>query len=77
MAKLYFTTPIQDLNILIAFNIKSLLSLINITLSFSLIYYTFQTPFTVYQFKKMYTGIFSFMPADKTWLYDMKKKFTS
>ena len=25
----------------------------------------YQTPFTVYQFNKMYTGTFTFMPADK------------
>ena len=30
----------------------------------------FQTPFTVYQFNKMYTGTFTYMPADKTWIYD-------
>ena len=30
----------------------------------------FQTPFTVYQFNKMYTGTFTYMPADKNWIYD-------
>ena len=30
----------------------------------------FQTPFTIYQFNKMYTGTFTYMPADKTWKYD-------
>ena len=30
----------------------------------------FQTPFAVYQFNKMYTGTFTYMPADKTWIYD-------
>ena len=29
----------------------------------------FRTPFTVYQLKKMYTGTFTFMPADKNWIY--------
>ena len=29
----------------------------------------FQTPFTVYQFNKMYTGTFTYMPADKNWIY--------
>ena len=29
-----------------------------------------QTPFTVYQFNKMYTGTFTYMPANKTWIYD-------
>ena len=30
----------------------------------------YQTPFTVYQLNKMYTGSFTFMPADKNWIYD-------
>ena len=30
----------------------------------------FQTPFTVYQLNKMYTGTFTFMPADEKWIYD-------
>ena len=30
----------------------------------------FQTPFTVYQLKKMYAGTFTFVPADKNWIYD-------
>ena len=30
----------------------------------------FQTPFTVYQFNKMYTGTFTYMSADKNWIYD-------
>ena len=30
----------------------------------------YQTPFTVYQLNKMYTGTFTLMPADKDWLYD-------
>ena len=29
-----------------------------------------QTPFTVYQLNKMYTGTFTFMSADKNWIYD-------
>ena len=28
----------------------------------------YQTPFTVYQLNKMYTGTFTFMPADKNWI---------
>ena len=32
-----------------------------------------QTPFTVYQFSKIYTGTFTFMLADKTWPYDPKR----
>ena len=30
----------------------------------------YQTPLTVYQLNKMYTGTFTFLPADKDWLYD-------
>ena len=30
----------------------------------------FQTHFTVYQFNKMYTGTFTYMPADKNWIND-------
>ena len=30
----------------------------------------YQTPFTVYQLNKMYTGTITFMPADKNWIYD-------
>ena len=30
----------------------------------------FQTPFTVCQLNKTYTGTFIFMPADKDWIYD-------
>ena len=30
----------------------------------------YQTPFTVYQLNKMYTGTFTFLPADKNRLYD-------
>ena len=30
----------------------------------------YQTPFTVYQLNKIYTGTFTFMPADKNWIYD-------
>ena len=30
----------------------------------------YQTPFTVYQMNKMYTGTFTFMPTDKNWVYD-------
>ena len=30
----------------------------------------YQTLFTVYQLNKMYTGTFTFMPADKDWIYD-------
>ena len=30
----------------------------------------YQTPFTVYQLNKMYTGTFTFMPADKNWTFD-------
>ena len=33
----------------------------------------FQTPFTVYQLNNMYTGTFTFMPADKNWIYDSNK----
>ena len=33
----------------------------------------YQTPFTVYQLNKMYTGTFTFMPADKNWMYDTTK----
>ena len=32
----------------------------------------YQTPFTVYTFNTMYTGTFTYMPADKTWIYDPK-----
>ena len=34
----------------------------------------YQTPFTVYQLNKMYTGTFTFMPADENWMYDPTKK---
>ena len=30
----------------------------------------FQTPFKVYQINKLYTGTFTYMPADKNWIYD-------
>ena len=30
----------------------------------------YQTPSAVYQLNKMYTGTFTFMPADKNWIYD-------
>ena len=30
----------------------------------------YQTPFTVYQLNKMYTGTFTFMHAVKNWIYD-------
>ena len=30
----------------------------------------YQTPFTVYRLNKMYTGTFTFMPADENWIYD-------
>ena len=33
----------------------------------------YQTPFTVYHLNKMYTGTFTFMPADKDWIYDQTK----
>ena len=33
----------------------------------------FQTPFTVYQLDEMYTGTFTFMSADKNWIYDPNK----
>ena len=33
----------------------------------------YQTPFTVYQLNKMYTVTFTFMPADKNWIYDPTK----
>ena len=33
----------------------------------------FQTLFTVYQLNKFYTGTFTFMPADKNWIYDPNK----
>ena len=29
----------------------------------------YQTPFTVYNFKTMYTGLFTLMPGDKLWIY--------
>ena len=32
-----------------------------------------QTPLTVYQLNKMYTGTFTFIPADKDWIYDPSK----
>ena len=32
----------------------------------------YQTPFTVNNFNTMYTGTFTHMPADKTWIYDPK-----
>ena len=32
----------------------------------------YQTPFTVYNFNTMYTGTFTYMPADKLWIYDPK-----
>ena len=32
----------------------------------------YQTPFSVYNFNIMYTGTFTYMPADKTWVYDSK-----
>ena len=36
----------------------------------------YQTPFTVYQLNKMFTGTFTFMPADKNWIYDPTKNLT-
>ena len=33
----------------------------------------FQIPFMVYKLNKMYTGTFTFMPADKDWIYDPNK----
>ena len=30
----------------------------------------YQTPFTVYQLNKFYTGTLTFMPADTNWIYD-------
>ena len=36
----------------------------------------YQTPFTVYQLNKMYTGTFTFMPNDKNWIYDPTKTLT-
>ena len=33
----------------------------------------FQTPFTVFELNKRYTGIFTFTPADKDWIYDPNK----
>ena len=30
----------------------------------------YQTPFTVYQLNKMYSVTFTFIPADKNWIYD-------
>ena len=35
----------------------------------------YQTPFTVYQLNKMYTCTFTFMPADKNWIYDPTQNF--
>ena len=34
----------------------------------------YQTPFTVYQLNKIYTLTFTFMPADKDWIYKPTKK---
>ena len=34
----------------------------------------FQTPFTVHKLNKMYTGTFTFMPADKDRIYDLNQK---
>ena len=33
----------------------------------------FQTLITKYQLNKMYTGTFTFMPADKDWIYDLNE----
>ena len=33
----------------------------------------YRTPFTVYQLNEMYTGPFTFMPADKDWIYDLSR----
>ena len=33
----------------------------------------YQTPFTVYQLNKLYICTFTFMPADKDWIYDPTK----
>ena len=33
----------------------------------------YQTPFTVFELNKMYTGIFTFIPADKDRIYDPTK----
>ena len=33
----------------------------------------FQTLFIVYKVNTIYTGTFTFMPVDKTWLYDPLK----
>ena len=33
----------------------------------------YQAPFTAYQLNKMYTGTFTFMPADENWIYDPLK----
>ena len=35
----------------------------------------YQTPFTVYNFNTKYTGTFTYMPANKTWIYDPKNPF--
>ena len=32
----------------------------------------YQTPFTVYNFNTLYTGTFTYMSEDKTWIYDPK-----
>ena len=34
----------------------------------------YQTPFTVYRLNEIYTGTFTFMPADKDWIYDPSRK---
>ena len=34
----------------------------------------FQTPYTVYELSKMYTGTFTFEPADEEWKYDPNRK---
>ena len=33
----------------------------------------FQTPLTVNKLNKMFTGTFTFMPADEDWIYDPNK----
>ena len=30
----------------------------------------YETPFTVHHFNYMYTGTFTFLPADEDWIYD-------
>ena len=37
----------------------------------------FQTPFTVYKLNKISTGFFTFLPADKDWIYGQIETLTT